>query len=78
MATNLSALGLDFDMVHTQAAGEAIQLARQAVDDGYDTIVAVGGDGTANEVVNGLMARPTACRWAPWRPSPPDRATTFR
>lgn len=57
LAANLSALGLDFDMVHTQSVGDAIHLAEQAVSDGYDTIVAVGGDGTSNEVVNGLMAR---------------------
>jgi len=39
----------------TQAMGHATELARQAVDDGFDVVVAVGGDGTANEVVNGLF-----------------------
>ena len=51
-----AALGADYTMVHTTARGEAISLTRQALDDGYDTIVAVGGDGTSHEVVNGLMA----------------------
>ena len=52
----LTGHGLDFDLVITKWAGEAIDLARQAVLDGYDTIVAAGGDGTVHEVVNGMMA----------------------
>jgi YegS/Rv2252/BmrU family lipid kinase len=36
----------------------AVELARQAADDGYELVVAVGGDGTAHEVVNGLMLVP--------------------
>ncbi len=39
----------------TERAGHATDLARQAVADGYRTIVAVGGDGTVNEVINGLI-----------------------
>ncbi|MDK3159439.1 diacylglycerol kinase family lipid kinase [Kamptonema cortianum] len=38
----------------TSAAGEATQLARHASEQGFRTIVAAGGDGTLNEVVNGL------------------------
>lgn len=45
------------DVVCTQARGHATSLARQAVDDGLDVVVALGGDGTANEVVNGLLAQ---------------------
>ncbi len=52
----LSEQALDFDLVTTAWAGEAVELARQAVLDGYDTIVAAGGDGTYHEVVNGMMA----------------------
>jgi diacylglycerol kinase (ATP) len=44
-----------FDAVLTEEPGHATQLARQALDDGYRTIVAVGGDGTVNEVLNGLV-----------------------
>ncbi|MHB0858341.1 MAG: diacylglycerol/lipid kinase family protein [Anaerolineae bacterium] len=51
-----SAHGADHDMVLTRAPGDAIALSRQAVEDGFDTVVAVGGDGTSHEVVNGLMA----------------------
>jgi len=47
--------GLDYDLVHSQWAGEAIELARQAVLDGYDVVVAAGGDGTYQEVANGML-----------------------
>ncbi len=45
------------DVVQTQARGHATSLARQAVVDGLDVVVALGGDGTVNEVVNGLLAQ---------------------
>ena len=44
------------DVVQTQARGHATSLARQAVVEGLDVVVALGGDGTVNEVVNGLLA----------------------
>jgi diacylglycerol kinase (ATP) len=42
----------------TTAPGEARQLAREAVEEGCRTIVAAGGDGTINEVVNGIAGAP--------------------
>ena len=48
-------LGLDFDLVRTDHIGHSQELTRQAVAAGYDIIVAAGGDGTSNDVVNGLM-----------------------
>jgi diacylglycerol kinase (ATP) len=42
----------------TGAPGEARQLAAQAVREGFATIIAAGGDGTANEVVNGIADVP--------------------
>ncbi|MBA3883506.1 MAG: diacylglycerol kinase family lipid kinase [Chthoniobacterales bacterium] len=38
----------------TSAPGEATMLAHEAVHDGYDMVVAAGGDGTLNEVINGI------------------------
>jgi YegS/Rv2252/BmrU family lipid kinase len=52
----LEAEGLDFDLVHTSGRWHAAELAEQAVADGCELIVAAGGDGTAHEVVNGLLA----------------------
>ena len=46
---------LDFDLVRTERPWHAAELAREAATAGYDVAVAVGGDGTANEVLNGLM-----------------------
>ena len=47
--------GLNFEVCHTSRQGEATELAQKASDDGIDLIVSVGGDGTANEIVNGIM-----------------------
>ncbi len=44
----------------TSRAGEAAAMARGAAEDGADIVVAVGGDGTIHEVVNGLMSAPGA------------------
>ncbi len=52
---HLNEAKLDFDLIHTEATGHGITLAEQAVMKGYKTVVGVGGDGTANEMVNGLM-----------------------
>jgi diacylglycerol kinase (ATP) len=38
----------------TQQAGDAKRFAEEAIADGYDLVVAAGGDGTLNEVLNGL------------------------
>ncbi|MHB9034699.1 MAG: diacylglycerol/lipid kinase family protein [Anaerolineae bacterium] len=51
----LSAAGCTYDLVTTERPGHAIELARQAAVDGYTYVVAAGGDGTCNEVINGLM-----------------------
>lgn len=50
----LSRAGLDFDWVATRAPGDAVTLAREGIRSGHDLVVAVGGDGTLNEVVNGV------------------------
>ncbi|NIP24736.1 MAG: diacylglycerol kinase family lipid kinase [Phycisphaerae bacterium] len=51
----LNELNILFDVKQTEAPRQAVDLARQAAIDGYERIVAVGGDGTCNEVINGLL-----------------------
>jgi YegS/Rv2252/BmrU family lipid kinase len=46
---------MDFDLVLTERPEHAAELAKQAALDGFDVVVVAGGDGTANEVINGLM-----------------------
>jgi diacylglycerol kinase (ATP) len=51
----LNETGARYDLVETRARGDATRLAYQARLDGWDTVVSVGGDGTAHEVVQGLV-----------------------
>ena len=44
----------DVEAVSTQAQNHATEIGREARDGGYDVVVAFGGDGTLNEVANGL------------------------
>lgn len=46
---------LDYHLVLTEYPEHATELARKAAEDGYDYVIAAGGDGTINEVMNGLM-----------------------
>ena len=50
------------DWAGTVYPTHAIELAKQAAEDGYDLVIAAGGDGTAHEVVNGLMLVESAKR----------------
>ena len=52
---HLKKFGVNYDLKITEYPGHAIQIAQEAGSNGYHTVVAVGGDGTANEVINGLM-----------------------
>ncbi len=47
--------GLSFDYEFTKDHGHAIAISREACEKGYECVVAVGGDGTVNEVVNGIL-----------------------
>lgn len=51
----LDARGLEHDVVQTRSRGHAGELARAAIDEGIRYVVAVGGDGTIHEVVNGMV-----------------------
>ncbi len=48
--------GLNFEHNITEAPGHAVELARDAARKGFEMVVSVGGDGTINEIVNGLYA----------------------
>ena len=50
----LKSTGLRFEHDLTEAPGHAIELAKSAAKKGYELVVSVGGDGTINEIVNGL------------------------
>lgn len=47
--------GVDFDVEETRYAGHGSELARDAYANGYRRFIAVGGDGTSYEIVNGLF-----------------------
>src|SRR5215204_2032214 len=49
----------DVTAIDTQRKGHAIELCREAAREGYDVVVAFGGDGTVNEVVNGVAGTDT-------------------
>ena len=51
----LTGFKLDYDLVRTERPWHAAELAGEAAKGGYGVVVAAGGDGTANEVLNGLM-----------------------
>ena len=57
--------GLDFTLVVSEKPGAPVTLAEEAGDLAYDVVIAAGGDGTANEVINGLMAARQAGRKVP-------------
>jgi len=61
------ALGSRLELVtrQTEYRGHAGQLAAASAADGYDLVVTFGGDGTVNEVVNGLMSVPERPALAP-------------
>jgi len=55
LADRLKTAGLEPKAFITKGPGEATQLTRRALAEGFRTIIAVGGDGTVNEVVNGFF-----------------------
>jgi diacylglycerol kinase (ATP) len=57
--------GLEADVVVTEGPGHATELAREAVTKDCGVVVAVGGDGTMNEVAQALVGTPTALALVP-------------
>ena len=60
IANRLDTTNYEFTIRKTEYAGHASVLAREAVDMSFDTVVAVGGDGTVNEVARAIVETPTA------------------
>jgi len=56
---SLSSRGAAFRLRETGGPGDAVLMAREAAHSGAETVVAVGGDGTLNEVANGLAGSVT-------------------
>jgi len=52
----LADAGIQFDLVVTEEQKHATELSKKGCLEGYDTIIAAGGDGTIGEVINGIMS----------------------
>ncbi|MCL6550628.1 MAG: hypothetical protein K6T37_06425 [Acidothermus cellulolyticus] len=60
------------EITETTRPGHAVELAAKAVVEDYDLVITIGGDGTVNETVHGLLGTPpSAAEAAMW--SPPER-----
>ncbi|MGI8608120.1 MAG: diacylglycerol/lipid kinase family protein [Candidatus Dormibacteria bacterium] len=55
LSGRIRGLGVEHEALMTHAPGDATELAARAILEGAETIVAVGGDGTINEVANGFF-----------------------
>ena len=61
----LSGRGLPFRIRETASPGDAVMMARESAHEGADAVVAVGGDGTMNEVADGLAGSATRLAFVP-------------
>jgi diacylglycerol kinase (ATP) len=55
ICSQLRDIGLSFDFEFTKKPGHAIEIAKKVIETDYRYLIAVGGDGTINEVANGLL-----------------------
>jgi YegS/Rv2252/BmrU family lipid kinase len=58
--SELRRLGSEGQLWWTECRGDGVRLARLAVEEKADTIIAAGGDGTVNEIINGMAGSSTA------------------
>jgi YegS/Rv2252/BmrU family lipid kinase len=61
----IDATAFEYDIKETEYAGHATELAQEAATEGYDVVVAVGGDGSVNEVAAGLIGSKTVLGMLP-------------
>src|SRR5438105_14970958 len=59
-ASVLRAAGIELDISPTRAASDAAAQVHAAIRDGFDTIIACGGDGTIHDVLQGLAGQDAA------------------
>jgi len=57
IAAHLTSAGIEFVNVFTEHRGHAVTLTRKYIENGHRNIIVVGGDGTLNEVVNGIFTQ---------------------
>ncbi len=48
---------VDYELVKTGQSGDGISLVKKAIEQGFRNILAIGGDGTNNEVINGIIGQ---------------------
>ncbi len=60
VATVLRAAGVELEVAPTRAASDATAQVRMAIREGFDTIIACGGDGTVHDVLQGITGRDAA------------------
>ena len=64
-ASGAQSAGARAELVRTGAPGDAGRIARSAAEEGFDLVIAAGGDGTVNEAANGIVGTPCALGVAP-------------
>ena len=55
ISTRCKGKGIAVEIIYTEYAGHATELAQRAIDDNADCVIAVGGDGTVNEIAQKLL-----------------------
>ena len=58
MREYLQEKGVEYDFVLSDGEGVAERQAKEFADNGYDTIVVIGGDGALQDALNGILHRP--------------------
>lgn len=62
---SLRKAGVDFEIIQTEHPGHGIEIAKEGVKRGFQKLIAMGGDSTVNEVINGIMATTTSIENSP-------------